>query len=238
MNDKRLEGLLVLVAGGAGNVGRGIVSALLEQGARVIVPVRSADSIAKLSSPVGISRGDQLHLIIGDLTSLGSAGRLSDEIENTWGRPHAIVASIGAGTPISSKIQEMQPETLQAALEDNLVPHLITLRTFFPLLVGTEGASYTIIAGAAGETAWSGYGAMNIPSAALFMMAQVLFKDAATTSVRTNLIVINGHIATAATDSAEMMVQPKDVGSLAAWLVSAEASMLTGNLLHVNPRTA
>ena len=238
MTDKRLEGFLVLVAGGAGTVGRGIVLSLIDQGAQVVVPARSSDSFAQLKSRIDSSKTDRLHLIVGDLSSHDAARTLRDEVTKEWGTPSAIVASIGGGAPAPSKIQEMQAETLESSLDENLVPHFMTLRTFFPLLVGTQGSSYTIIAGAAGESAWSGYGAMNIPSAALLMMAQVLSQDAATTAVRTNTIVINGHIANGSAESSEMTVQPRDIGSLAAWLVSPESNMLTGNVLHVNPRKA
>ncbi len=41
-----LDGTVVVVAGGAGNVGRYLVAAFLDAGARVVVPSRSPEKLA------------------------------------------------------------------------------------------------------------------------------------------------------------------------------------------------
>ena len=93
----QLSNKIAVVVGGAGNVGEGIVRALLAEGAEVVVPSRSADRLTKLTHYVETVQGGQLHTVLTDVSVPDQANRLRDDVLSQFGRLDMVVASLGGG---------------------------------------------------------------------------------------------------------------------------------------------
>ena len=99
---QELGGRVAVVTGGAAGIGRGIVEALLEEGAKVVIadieaPVLDA-AVAELSS-----RGD-VRGVVTDVSSMDSVENLADEVFAAHGACHLLfnnagVTSGGGGKP-------------------------------------------------------------------------------------------------------------------------------------------
>src|SRR5699024_6749253 len=93
---------VVLVAGGAGEVGAGIVQAFLDKDATVIVPSRSQEHLDDLHEhleSIGTTT-DQLNTLVGDIGQIDGAELLRDEVLERFGQVDAVVASLGGPQPV------------------------------------------------------------------------------------------------------------------------------------------
>ena len=136
-----LSGKTILVAGGAGEVGEGITRQFLATGAKVVVPSRNGEKLAKLGEWVGAS-GDNLVTIVASISTIEGAAAIRDAA----GEIDHVVASLGGwwqGQPIT----EIDLELWNQLIDNSLTAHFITAKTFLPIL--KDGASYTLINGGA-----------------------------------------------------------------------------------------
>ena len=69
----KLDGKIILIAGGAGNVGEGVVATFLREGATVIVPSRRQESLDKLLSFLGSLASERLVGLVGNIGQLEGA---------------------------------------------------------------------------------------------------------------------------------------------------------------------
>jgi NAD(P)-dependent dehydrogenase (short-subunit alcohol dehydrogenase family) len=171
-----LAGRSALVAGGTGNVGRHIVAALLQRGATVVVPSRSASKLDALRAAVGASSG-RLETLAGDVADERDAARTRDETaRRVPSALDAVVASLGRWTSAPSILAATRADLVEV-LEHYLVAHFVVARTFLPALVGRRG-SYTFINGPSAFVTWPGSGLVSIATAAQAMLARALAAEA------------------------------------------------------------
>ncbi len=90
-----LNGKIAFIAGGAGNVGEGIVRSFLKAGATVITISRKQEKLEELRSYLGDLANDNFVPIVGDLGDLESAEKLRTQIFGKFNRLDAVVASVG-----------------------------------------------------------------------------------------------------------------------------------------------
>ncbi len=90
-----LNGKIAFIAGGAGNVGEGIVRSFLKAGATVITTSRKQEKLEELRGYLGDLANDNFVPIVGDLGDLESAEKLRNQILEKFNRLDTVVASIG-----------------------------------------------------------------------------------------------------------------------------------------------
>ncbi len=171
----------VVVAGGAGEVGEGIVAALLARGASVLVPSRSAGKLAALRSAVGDAGAGRLETLETDLGTEAGRARLRAAAEAA-GPLRAVVASLGGfwqGPPVV----EVPPAAFREGLEQRLFPHLHLAQTLLPLLHG-PATSLVQINGLAAVLAIPGLSALGVSTAAQLALTRSLIAEATADSPR------------------------------------------------------
>ncbi|HEU6449901.1 MAG TPA: SDR family NAD(P)-dependent oxidoreductase [Gemmatimonadaceae bacterium] len=176
-----LTGRFALVAGGTGNVGRHIVAALLQRGATVVVPSRSAekaDSLrAALRSAVGPAE-ERLITLTGDVADEHDAARIRDEAARRLPTGlDAVVASLGRWKSAPSLLRATRSD-LVTVLNDYVVAHFVVARTFIPELA-PRGGSYLLINGPSAFTTFPGSALVSIATAAQAMLARALAEETA-----------------------------------------------------------
>ena len=185
--ERFLAGHSIVVAGGTGNVGRYLVRALLERGARVIVPSRTAEHLEALRATIAADHGGRLVTIVGDLSDETDAMRLQQHLK-THQPLHGAVASLGRFMPAPSVLSAPVGD-LRKALNDYVVAHFQAARTLIPLI--NDGGSYTFINGPlAFEPMFEGAGLVSVVTAAQAMLARVLFKESKEAAIRVNEVVV------------------------------------------------
>ncbi|TQU07434.1 SDR family NAD(P)-dependent oxidoreductase, partial [Xanthomonas perforans] len=124
------------VIGGAGNVGMGIVSALLDAGMPTVVIGRDAAKLDALRAQHGHS--PLLDIVQGSVADDASAQRLATELAQRHRPLGAVIASLGS-PPKAGRLVDRPVAALRRRLERDVLPHLAAARHLLPLLAEVDG---------------------------------------------------------------------------------------------------
>lgn len=169
-----LAGALVVVAGGAGRVGGGVVTAALDAGARVVVPVRPEDDQSHLPSH------DQLSVEPCDVSDLAAVQTLAAEL----GAVDHVFASVGAWWQ-GERIPRITLEEWDDVLASRLRPHVTLMTGLMPVVRGT----WTVVAGDTLERPVAGAAPTSVVASAVLGLARAAAVDAE--SPRVHAIVLS-----------------------------------------------
>jgi 3-oxoacyl-[acyl-carrier protein] reductase len=230
-----LAGQSIVVAGGTGNVGRYVVRALLEQGARVIVPSRTAERLEALRASIEKNHGSRLITMVGDLSDETDALRVQEYLK-THQPLHGAVASLGRFMPAPSLLSAPVGD-LRTALNDYVIAHFQAARTLIPLI--DDGGSYTLINGPlAFEPMFEGTGLVSVVTAAQAMLARVLFKESKGRPIRVNEVVLYTPFGWSDKAPASGTLPREEVARYVAYLASSKGSGVRGQTLHLKSHYA
>lgn len=129
-----VEGRVVVVTGGMGQLGRRFALALRERGARVAVLDVTVDE-ARVEARFG-SATENLLFVGADITQADSLERALQAVESTWGAPHALINNAAIDAPPDAPPEETGPfETYPEASWDRVMAVntkgvFLTSRTF------------------------------------------------------------------------------------------------------------
>ena len=183
----------ILVLGAGGDVGRGVVQALLKAGRPVLAVDADAAALEALRQHHPRA---PLTTFVATIASDADAAHLSANV-----RAHAgleisgVVASI-AGRHDCARLLDQPAEALRRTLDEDLMPQLFAARHLLPLLSGDSASGYVLIGGPGGDYPWAGYGHCSIAAAALRMMVRVLHDEAAGQGVRVQLLALDAPVQT------------------------------------------
>jgi NAD(P)-dependent dehydrogenase (short-subunit alcohol dehydrogenase family) len=214
----RLDGRTAVVCAGAGEVGEGLVAALLQAGARVAVPSRRPERLQDLEQRLRDAGApvERLVPVIGDLSGGdGPAQRLASDVERLAGPPDLVVAALG-GWSSGPPLAELPIEEWERTVFDGLRSHQLAVRAFLPLLRDRPGAGYVMINGAAARYPVAGSGAVSTVAAGELMAAQVLAAEESGFGVQVEAYVL-GPVGTRGRDEvAPWMAHAEQVGEVIA----------------------
>ncbi|WP_330630354.1 SDR family oxidoreductase [Halocatena halophila] len=218
---------IVLVAGGAGEVGAGIARAFLETGATVIVPSRSSDHLDDLHGHLESSgvATDQLTPLVGNIGQIDGAKQLRDTILEQFGYVDTVVASLGGPQPIDRLI-DVPLEIWDQVIDNFMTAQFVAARTFLPILAERVDSTYTLVNGLSGPTgtiAAPAASLMAVASAGEHMLMHALAKDATEygASVRINeLVPLTPLITRSKTDTDPEWLPAEAFGSVAVALAT------------------
>jgi len=138
--DTGLDGLGVLVTGGAGGIGTAVVRAFADEGARVAVHYRTSERRAEeLSEEVG---GIAVH---ADLTLEDHVDRLIPEVVAGLGRLDVLVANAGAWPQAEEPVWEMSYDRWQSTIAANLDSVFLSCRAFLRHVRNTQSGNIVIV---------------------------------------------------------------------------------------------
>ncbi len=232
-----LAGKKIFVAGGAGEVGEGIVRGLLAHGAdHVITSSRSADKLAHLQDRLADVAGTRLSTYTANIGIISDAQQVLKHIQQEHGTIQAVIATLG-GWWQGQALTDLTLSTWYRLLDNNLTAHLVVARTFLPVIATQEGSSYTMINGGAAEQAIPLAGPISILAAAQLMMKDVLVKEWAAQPVRINTLLLATPIISRSRPTGEPhWLTAEDVGTYAAYLISERAAGVRGETLRLTQR--
>jgi NAD(P)-dependent dehydrogenase (short-subunit alcohol dehydrogenase family) len=247
---RRLEGKVCVVTGGAAGIGEAIAVRLAEEGARVAVADIDGEGALRLADRLGEVAGDAL----GGRVDVAVSAQVADFVGATAGRFGRLDAIVNnAGVAIPGGAADMAEEDWDRVVAVNLKGVWAGMKHAIPHLRAAGGGSIvnmSSVQALVGFPGWAGYAATKGAIIALTQQAAVEYGPE---NIRVNCLApgtimtpMNQEIFRTAPDPDELIAgwnashalrrfgESSEVASAAAFLVSDDASFVTGACLRVD----
>jgi len=232
-----MSGGRVVVSGGTGSLGRAVVAALLERGARVAVPFRSPPAWDALRA--GAGKGAALWGRAADLADPASAARFVDEAAEWLGGVDGVAALAGAYAG-SSTLETAPVREWEDMLRANLSTVYGLCHAALPHLI-KQGGSVVTVASRLAESGGAGAAAYAVSKAAVIALTRVLALENRDRSVRFNCVMPaiidtpGNRTAMPAADTSRW-TPPEAIARVIVFLLSSESAAVNGAIVPVDGR--
>ena len=244
--DLGLRDRTYIITGASGGLGFATAKALVEEGARVVISSRKAESIARASAALGSDRAVGIPV---DNADPESAERLAATAIAKWGALHGALISVGGPRPGTAL--DTDEDDWRAAFDSVFLGGLRIARSV--ARAGTDGTSIAFVLSSSVKSPIAGLAISNGLRPGLAMVAKTLADELGPNGVRVNGL-LPGRIATdrlkeldakggdpeAARRAAEKTIPlrrygtPDEFGRVAAFVLSPVASYLTGAMIPID----
>lgn len=248
----RVDGKVVIVTGGAVGIGRGISEILAKEGARVVIANRNAEAGEEAASAIQ-QAGGQARFIRTDVTSEEECRALVAGTVAAFGQVDALVNN--AGIFPRASLEETTSELWDRIFDVNLKGAFFCCKYAVPELRRNGGGSIVNIGSANAYVGQPNLFAYSISKGGMITMTRNLANALAKDRIRVNFVnpgwVITeteieiqakeGHDADWLEEAAQRMPLgrhqvPEDAAYLVLYLVSDEASQVSGEQIGVDGR--
>ncbi len=231
---------VVLVSGGAGNVGRAATRAFLETGARVAVPFYKTEPPAVVQE-LRSEFGDRLLLFALDLTTERGAQGAVRQATDWGGRLDAVVHMIG-GYRGGMSLVETPIEMWEHMIELNLTSAWLVARFAIPRMLASGGGSFVFVSSRAALQRRAGRGAYAIAKAGLLTLVATIAEEHLHDGIRAN-VILPGTVDTPDNrrqmpDAAhERWTRPEEIARVILFLASPDSAPINGAAIPVYGRS-
>lgn len=235
MNDR-----VVLITGGAGNLGRAATRAFLANGARVVVPLYHTDK-PELLDDLRAEHVDRVHTTALDLTTERGARAAVEQSVEWGGRLDTVVHLVGGfhgGTPIA----ETPLELWDRMMELNLRSAWMIAAASVPALLRSRGGSLLFVSSRRAREARAGSAAYSVAKAGLLTLAEALAEEYGDQGIRANVVlpdVIDTEQNRRSMPGGEtdQWTPPEEIARVMVFLASAAAGPINGAAIPVYGRS-
>jgi 2-hydroxycyclohexanecarboxyl-CoA dehydrogenase len=253
--DLGLSGRVAVVTGGASNIGRAISHELAAEGAVVAIFDRDAAMGERTAGEINVAGGDATVYPV-DLTDVDGTQAAVDAVERDRGPIAVLVNNVGWNGRASFFL-DLPPERWERAFRLNLFPTLNATRAVLPKMVERRDGAIVSIASDAGfgEFRMGDYGPMK---AGVMAFSRTIAKEYGRYGVRSNAVapglvipapdsIGDGSLWQADVGFGDKEIadmekaiplrrrpEASDIASTVAYLASAKARMLTGQIVSVS----
>lgn len=245
--EKQLEGKMALVTGAASGIGKACVDRFLREGAMVV----AAD--LNISENV-FNQNPNLSVITGDVTDASSVKNMVEHSKQKFGGLNILVNSAGVSSRGALGSQADPEDIWDRVIEVNLKGSYLTSWHAVPTIEASGGGSIVNLASIMGIVSYpkglgGGFNAYPPSKGGIVQLTKGLAIDLAAKNIRVNCLC-PGYVETNLTESLleddEISSQlislhpigrlgkPEEIASAALFLVSDEASFITGSSLVID----
>lgn len=231
---------VVLVSGGAGNVGRAVTRAFLQEGARVVVPFYKTDQPTALDELRG-EYGDRLHTFALDLTTERGAQQAVERVLE-WGGRLDVVAHLVGGYSGGTRLVDTPMEVWDRMMDLNLRSAWLISRFAIPQMRVVGGGSLVFVSSRAARQVQEGQGAYSVSKAGLVTLVEALAVEYAGDGIRAN-VVLPGTIDTDANRRSmpdadhSSWTLPEQIARIIVFLAGPDAGAINGAAIPVFGRS-
>ena len=242
----QLSGRVALVTGGGRGLGRAMALAFAGAGADVAVASRTREHLDIVVQEIR-ARNRRGIAVEVDVTNSASVTRMVETTRKEFGRIDVLVNSAGVGWV--SRVTQMNDDLWKLIIDTNLTGTFYCCREVARLMVEQKNGSIINMASVAGVKGPPGLGAYAASKGGVIALTRVLALENARYNVRVNAIA-PGYFRTdmnaAALDDPELgpkiigripmrrAGRPEEIGSLAVYLASDDASYVTGEVYFIS----
>lgn len=243
-----LAGKKALVTGGSRGIGRGVVLALAEQGADVVINFTSNKDKAETVAQEVETKGRKALIIQADVSKRSEVVSMFEQIKQEWGGLDILVNN--AGVLRGGEFSEFSEEMLDEVLGVNLKGQFFCAQEAVKMM--RNGGRIINIASISSGGTGVGFAQIEAYTASkggVIGLTENLALDLGPKGINVNAIapgVIDTDMSRGTSDDKEMgeavlrripkgrVGKPEDIGAAAAFLASDEADYITGVTLYVD----
>ena len=240
-----LSGKNILVTGGTRGIGRALVEAFAETGARVAFTYRSSTDAAEEITAALEDGGVEALALQSDAASMKAAQEAVSRVIDEWGALDVLVNN--AGITRDGLLLRMSEGDWDAVLETNLKSVFNFSKAAYRPFMKQRGGTVVNISSVVGVMGNPGQANYAASKAGIIGFSKSMAKELGRRGVTVN-VVAPGFVETEMTDAMnekarEAMqgavplgraAQPEDVANAVLFLASPAAAYITGHVLHVD----
>jgi 3-oxoacyl-[acyl-carrier protein] reductase len=234
--------MAVLVTGANGGVGSAIVRHLLARTDHDVLHVHEHTDVAE---ELASEYPERTRIVRAELCDEDAVERLAKELAGDGVVVDALVNN--AGVTSNGLSWKLEVGEFERIVRGNLLPTFLCTKHFLPEMRRRERGRILNISSVVGEVGAVGASHYGAAKAGIVGFTRSVAKEVATKGVTVNALALGytlvGIIETIPRDILEKIVasipvarlaEPEEIGSTVAWLISDEASYLTGHVVHLS----
>ncbi len=253
--DLQLHGKRILVTGASRGLGYAVAQVLAQEGARLAINARHAETIAEAAARLRAATGAEVHPIPGDVSQAPDATAVVEQAQDALGGLDGLVTN--AGGPPPGRFEDFDDATWFRAFELAFLFHVRLIRAALPALRASDLGSVVAITSISAKQPIQNLVLSNTMRAAAVALIKTLALELGPEGLRFNAVLpgwtrtervtellayraqqkgttVEDEMAAQARASAlGRMGEPEELGRAVAFLLSPAAAYLTGVLLPV-----
>lgn len=245
---KRLESKVIAITGGNSGIGRAVAERVAAEGAAVVLAARRKDVGDEVVAGIR-ARGGTAVFVPTDVTVESEVARSVETAVREFGRLDGAFNNAG-GVNSFGPVHETPAERWSADLEQNLTSVFLSLKHQLPAVVAAGGGSLVVNASNLGVVGMPGVAPYVAAKHGVVGLTRSAALEHAEQAVRVNALVTGGvdtplfratmggtpedRAQIAALHPMGRVAQPEEIAAFAAFLLSDEASFVTGAALAVD----
>jgi NAD(P)-dependent dehydrogenase (short-subunit alcohol dehydrogenase family) len=244
----RFHGKRALVTGASKGIGRATAVRLAAEGGRVGLVARHRETLESVATEI-VSAGGECIVLPADSSDEAAIKSVTERLGDEWGGLDLVVANAGIEI-VEGRVDELDLGTWQRVLDTNLTGQFVTCKHGLKQLLRAGGGAIVCMGSNLGflgtapvEPAYSA------SKGGVFAMMRVMANDYAAENIRVNMVVpgvIDTPMNAPLEDDPEAreywvsqvplrrMGSADEIASAILWLLSSEASYVTGAALVVD----
>lgn len=147
--DLGIKGRAAIVTGASRGIGRETARQFLEEGARVMICGRNAETLEKTRAELAALTGGEIHAVVADMTREADIARLVEAAKQKFGTVDILINN--AGQMYSGRFAVMTDAGLKEQLETKLFGFLRAIRLVYPMMKAQRWGRIINIIGGAGK---------------------------------------------------------------------------------------